>query len=31
VTLLDVLVLLLGGVLGYYIVGHFLATGGQFA
>jgi len=31
VNLLDILMIVLGGVLGYYVVAHFLATGGQLA
>lgn len=30
-SLLDILMIVLGGVLGYYVVSHFLATGGQVA
>jgi len=31
VNLLDILYILLGFGLGYFIVSHFLATGGQVA
>jgi hypothetical protein len=31
VNLIDIFMILLGAGLGYYIVSHFLATGGQVA
>jgi hypothetical protein len=31
VSIIDIVMLILGGMLGYYAVGHFLVSGGQAA